>query len=500
METVPLQYDLRPALPEIPNVYAASDYREFREVLIKIDSVLLSSGLEKRLIDQALDQWLAKEMASTGTLTEIQQASRKKILRYALRCNIARHLTGESFRAFSIRLADSSLFQWFTGIGGFEHRKAASKSALERYDKYFDAAMIDEQLKRFMVELSDPIKAAENVGLKEPVSYSSIFMDSTCVKANIHFPIDWVLLRDSVRSLILAIKSIRAQGLKHRITAPDILMRRMNQLCIEMTNTRRRPDSKKQRKRILRYMKKLSHCIEKHARRYKRVLQDRWQETDWTEVQANQVIARIDLILDQLPAAISQAHERIIGERKVANSDKILSLYEPDAHVIVRGKAGNEVEFGQGLLLCEQLDGLIVDWRLFKDQPPSDSQLLQESVMRLERDYGEIDSLCTDRGFYSHKNESFLQAHEIYDAMCPRSPKQLQARLEDSYFCALQSRRGQTEARIGIFKNAFLGRPLRSKGFTHKQLTISWCVLTHNLWVIARMALADEGSALEKAA
>ena len=81
---------------------------------------------------------------------------RYKILRYALRCNIVRHLTGESLRDFSIRLADSSLLQWFTGIGGLEHRKAASKSALDRYEKYFDAAVIDEHIKNWLTELSDP--------------------------------------------------------------------------------------------------------------------------------------------------------------------------------------------------------------------------------------------------------------------------------------------------------------------------------------------------------
>jgi hypothetical protein len=38
-----------------------------------------------------------------------------------------------------------------------------------------------------------------------------------------------------------------------------------------------------------------------------------------------------------MPAAIHQAHERIIGGRKVANAEKVLSLYERDLHVIVRG-------------------------------------------------------------------------------------------------------------------------------------------------------------------
>ena len=497
MKTVPLQYELRPELPEIPNVYGASDYREFREILIKMDRLLLDSGLEERLLEQALNQWLLDGQKQTK---QYAPAFRYKVLRYALRCNIARHLTGESFRKFSIRLADSSLFQWFTGISGFEHRKAASKSALSRYEKYFDTVTMDEQIRHWLVELSDPVKAVEKTGLKDRISFASIFMDSTCVKANIHFPVDWVLLRDAARSLLLAIKAIRKQGLKHRMIEPAIFLRQMNQLCIQMTHTRRRKDSKKQRKLILRKIKQLTRCIEKHAERYKVMLQSRWPETDLTFAQAQQVIHRIDNILDQLPAAIKQAHERIIGERPIENSDKILSLYEPDVRVIVRGKMENEVEFGQGLLLCEQADGLIVHWTLFKDQPPSDSRLLQTAVRDMEEWYGAIDSVCTDRSFHSKQNEVFLKAHSIYNALCPRSPKQLQTRLQESRFISLQSRRGQTEARIGIFKNTFLGRPLRSKSFMHKQLAVSWCVLVHNLWVVARMALVDERAALKKAA
>ncbi len=500
MQNIPFQYDLRPALPEIPNIYGASDYREFRAVLMKIDHLLVRGGLEEKLVNQALSLCSSDEEDQTSKHTEKQLAFRNKDLHYALRCNIARHLTGESYRKFSIRLADSNLFQWFTGISGFEHRKAASKSALERYDKYFDVAMVDEQIKKWLAGLSDPIKVTENAGLSEPLSFSSAFMDSTCVKANIHFPVDWVLIRDAARSLISAIKRIRKQGLKHRIIEPSVLMSNMNKLSIEMTHARRQKDSKKKRKAILRKMKTLSCCIEKHARRYKAMLEARWQETDWTETQANQVIGRMDNILNQLPAVIKQAHDRMIGERQIKNSDKILSLYEPDTHVIVRGKAGNEVEFGQGLLLCEQPNGIIVDWQLFKEQPPSDSRLLQETVLRLESAYGVIDSVCTDRGFHSQQNESFLKDHKIYDAMCPRSPRQLQERLKDEKFTLLQTRRGQTEARIGIFKNSFLGKPLRSKGFLHKELTVSWCVLTHNLWVIARKAIADEQSALKKAA
>ena len=58
--------------------------------------------------------------------------------------------------------------------------------------------------------------------------------------------------------------------------------------------------------------------------------------------------------------------------------------------------------------------------------------------------------------------------------------------MEESEFVELQRRRSQTEARISIFKNNFLGAPLKSKGYTNQNLEVAWSVLTHNLWVIAR--------------
>ena len=91
------------------------------------------------------------------------------------------------------------------------------------------------------------------------------------------------------------------------------------------------------------------------------MLDEQWEKTDWTRPQAEQVLRRLDNVLSQLPAAPHQAHERIMGERLVKNEDKILSLYEPDVQVVVRHKAGAEVEFGHSLLLAESPQGLILD-------------------------------------------------------------------------------------------------------------------------------------------
>ena len=145
------------------------------------------------------------------------------------------------------------------------------------------------------------------------------------------------------------------------------------------------------------------------------------------------------------------------------------------------------------LPLTLTVQGLIVDWELFQDSVPADSQLLQASLQRTEKKLNvEIGKAVTDRGFDSQHNQQFLDREEIFNGMCPRGPSQLKKRMEEKEFAALQKRRSQTEGRIGVFKNVFLGRPLRAKGFENRQRAVAWAVLTHNLWVLARMEWKEE--------
>jgi hypothetical protein len=335
--------------------------------------------------------------------------------------------------------------------------------------------------------------------LANAIELETVWLDSTCVKTHIHFPVDWVLLCDAVRTLMKATRLIRAHGLKQRMEPPEQFLKAMNRLSMRMTHARRAKDSKKQRKQTLRLMKRQVKVVAEHARRHRQLLDKAWEQTDWTRPQAQQVLGRIDRVLALLPAAQKQAHERIIGERKVDNAEKILSLYETDTRVIVRGKAGAEVEFGNTLLLAEQKDGVIVDWQLHREGAPADTRQLPESLQRMEESYGVgvIRALGADRGFSSAANQALLKARDIYDGICPKSPAQLKERMGEERFVRLQRRRSQTEGRIGIFKNGFLGRPMRAKGFEHREAALGWQVLTHNLWVMARL---EQRAALAQAA
>jgi hypothetical protein len=110
---------------------------------------------------------------------------------------------------------------------------------------------------------------------------------------------------------------------------------------------------------------------------------------------------------------------------------------------------------------------------------------------------GVIRALGADRGFSRAANQALLAGKNIYDGICPKHPARLKERMGEARFAQLQRRRSQTEGRIGIFPNGFLGRPLRSQGFEHRELAVSWQVLTHNLWVLARL---EQRAALAQAA
>ena len=130
-------------------------------------------------------------------------------------------------------------------------------------------------------------------------------------------------------------------------------------------------------------------------------------------------------VLDQLPAAIKQAHERIIGGRRTANEDKILSLYEDCVNVIVRGKAGSNVEFGNKLWLGENRDRIIVDYKLYQDTP-GDSTLATPALGRLlDEQKRNVKQAWGDRGLTSKVNSAMLDWREIGNGLCPRDVTEL---------------------------------------------------------------------------
>lgn len=488
MEIIPFNVSLPVFLPTI---HGNVDYETFRSEILRVDELLILSGLEDQFILADLERWDAGHVRLSAKAQQIRQSHS----RCALRCNIARLLLKESLRKFSVHLADSALLQHFCGIREIDRIKVPSKSRLERYEKWWTEEEVRDLLGQLLrLGAQEPLK----LDLGEAIDLESYFLDTTCVPTNIHYPVDWVLMRDATRTLTKAMTLIRGKGLKHRMEAPEIFLTRVNRLCIAMTHCSGQ-ENKRARKATFRKIDRLVGTVRDHARRYRDLLDQDWEQTDWTRAEAEQVLGRIDHVLKLLPQARRQARQRIISEKKVANDEKVLSLYEPDTRVIVRKKAGAEVEFGNTLFLGENVQGLIFDWELFRESAPADVKLLERGVDGFDAIFAQPpEQLGADRGFDSAANRKVLEKVKVYNGICPRNPEVLEKRMRSWKFKFLQRRRTQIEPRIAILKSEFLGKPMRSKGFEHRALTLSWAVLVHNLWVMSRMSRAK--AALQAAA
>src|SRR5947209_2921426 len=184
-----------PHLPlSLPTIEGNVDYLDLRHQLVRIEQLLIGSGLETALVEQALKSWLAKKTKPPGA--KAQRTFQTHSCR-ALRCNIARILLKENFRTFAARLADSPLLQFFCGLDQLGTVRVPAKSTLQRYACWWPEEELHAQIAQL---LNTGQQQPQKFNLEKPLDLEACFLDSTCVKANIHFPVDWVLLRDATRT------------------------------------------------------------------------------------------------------------------------------------------------------------------------------------------------------------------------------------------------------------------------------------------------------------
>lgn len=474
---IALQQNLKQPLS---HVIGPCDYMEFRALLEQIDHLLITSKIE--------DQFISAAIKRNGEYCK--NPKKLKFVYHSFRTTILAALTGHSCRDLATRIADSELFRWFIGINDIDRVKSPSKSTIKRMERLWSEQDITTLIHQLNKKVIDPTYSQLLLNTDKPIEIDEVFADSTCINANIHYPVDWLLIRDAVRTLTASIILIRRQGIKHRMPEPLTLVKTMNSLAIEMTQCSRIRKGKKARKKVFRKMKSHLKMVLRHAKSYCQLLQEKWHTTEWSEKQTQQVLQRMCNVMEQVPSIIVIAHTRIISEKAVANQDKILSLYEKNVHVIKRGKFGSDVEFGNGLYVAEQKNGIIIDFEYYKEYPEADTLLLKDSIERIKEHYP-IGSIATDRGFNSKVNDRYLNKENIFNATCSRDPHELSIKMNDERFRKAQQRRAQTEGRIGILKNKFIGSKLLRKGYDNRVIKILWTVFTHNLWVIARIAITN---------
>ena len=166
--------------PALPTIYGPTDYRDFRETLEHIDRILTEGEIESRFVSHDLKRF------GICSPPEKDISIRRKMLR----CNILRSITGLDFRECAMRLADSTLFQWFSGYGMLGTIKTPSKSTLERFSKACEPSQIRAVVDHCIQAVQQSEMAKDLLYRDAAISVEALFADSTCLKAPIHFPVD----------------------------------------------------------------------------------------------------------------------------------------------------------------------------------------------------------------------------------------------------------------------------------------------------------------------
>ena len=96
------------------------EFREWKEQLDRISGILMAGEIEKTFQILSLAQWNEQERRDAERegrafrqMSTVEQGAYQRMSSQALRCNVARTLTGESFRDFACRLSESMFLQSF---------------------------------------------------------------------------------------------------------------------------------------------------------------------------------------------------------------------------------------------------------------------------------------------------------------------------------------------------------------------------------------------------
>lgn len=102
------------------------------------------------------------------------------------------------------------------------------------------------------------------------------------------------------------------------------------------------------------------------------------------------------------------ARRRVMEGEKVPNTDKLFSLFEPDTELLIRGKAGQPIQYGHKVLVIEDALGFLCHYKIVPLATDDRDVLIPEVKSLQQRLGGKIQRASFDRGFHSPENQTQL--------------------------------------------------------------------------------------------
>jgi IS5 family transposase len=164
--------------------------------------------------------------------------------------------------------------------------------------------------------------------------------------------------------------------------------------------------------------------------------------------------------------------------------DRLVSVFDPEARPIRRGKVSMKTEFGYKALLTETEDRVITHYEVHVGNP-EDSGLLPAALAGHTQAIPRTPQVvATDRGFGSQDNEALLHKVGVKRISLPYKGRLGAARVaheRQRWFRRQQRWRSGQEATISLGSRKYEWRHSRLRGRDGADMWIGFGILTYNL-------------------
>jgi IS5 family transposase len=366
-----------------------------------------------------------------------------------------RHQLG--YETLVAEVADSYTWRKFCGIG-LNDRVPDSTTLIKLTHKYGE-----ETIKELHNALIAGLKT------KKLIRGRKIRMDTTVVEANVHYPTDASVLTDGIRRMYKQVSRIEGSGL--------------------------------QLGRSYKKVKKLLFSISQHLRKRNNTSQDKVRKINKKIIGiANAVISKVRAVINNKTVinkhtknvinstasiteqVATQSLERMDG---IKPQGRIVSIHDPEARPIVRGKIDKPVQFGRMTAIVQDESGYITVAQTHQGNPAEVNMTQQLVNEHQDVCSCKVNAVAADTGFSSDENIQALESSGIKHVGIPvrgRPMPEIRRKQKQIWFKKLRAFRAGIEGVISFLKRSFgLGRSLL-RGNAGTSLWVSWAVIAANLY------------------
>ena len=370
---------------------------------------------------------------------------------------------GLDYREASVRIAESETLQNFCRLRG---KRTIDFTLLNKA-----YGVIQPETWEMMNHVLALRAAAE-----ETISLEHIRTDTTVTECSIHWPTDSSLLWDTYR--VIAREMSRARRLDPMSCPWRFHAKKIKKLHLFVTRYAKSSSKKR--------LRQVRHAMKTLIARVEESLEKAGDFVSWARRSACLELMDVAAVPGNYLPAMRQvagvARRRAFDGEKVPNSDKVFSIFEPHAELIMRGRRGRPIEFGHKVLLTQSKEKFITDFVVL-EETRGDDDLLPLVLERHEQRFGRSpESVAADKGFCPDVDTcEELQDQVDYLGM-PRRTRDF----GDSMMSVWQQWRAGIEGTISCLKRAFRLARCCFRGFNNFASAVGSAVFCHNLRILAK--------------